>query len=185
MADEEKEDAGDEGAEQAEAKPKKEFKISSGIVNILKWVLVGIMVVIVSVTSSFIVVSIFKGSLINSVMVPSIDKFRTTKENYSWYSSLDDLRGSTNDTSRHTFIIKVNIAYPNDASQIQTEIVNKTIPITDLLLTFFADKSADYLRDINNREEIRELVKQKIASMMSSEDSIKDIRFTKFQVLDG
>jgi|GEM_PF-4908937 len=179
-ADEEVEKV-EEDSNIAVEKPKN--KVPAIIVSILKIILLVLLVILVSSITSIIIFNITSSNSPNNTLLPQSDIWRTEKEDYSWFT-LDELKGATNDVIRNTFVIQVNIAYPLDDSGIQNEIIKKKVPITDILLSWFASQKSDFLRNIDNRDTIRQRVKDQLSQIMISPESIKDIRFTNYQILN-
>ena len=161
--------------------------VSGLLVTILKIAGLILVVVLVSVATSFIIYNTI-GKRSTATYYTSVEDFRgTQQEQYDWYEPTEGngLKGVTNDSTRKSFMIKLNIAYPLGDDGILNELIQKRVPITDILLSWFGSKSAEYLRNIDNREKIRGNIKNQLKQLMTSTDSIKDIRFSEYQILDS
>lgn len=159
---------------------------SGAILGALKILGLGLFVVIVAIVTSFLT-SKFVNVGPKSYYATAEDFVGTQKEEYDWYepTSGTTLKGVTNDNTRHTFIATLYIAYPLGNDGIKNELIQKRVPIVDILLSWFASKTSEYLKNIENREEIREALKNQIKQLMKSPDSIKDVRFSEYQVIDS
>jgi flagellar basal body-associated protein FliL len=83
---------------------------------------------------------------------------------------------------RRTFVVEVQIGYDEGDDVTLNEILKRKVPMTDILLGWFSDQRAAYLLNNTNREEIRNKIKALLNRILTRD--IREVRFTKFQVLD-
>jgi len=180
---------GDEGAS-ADAGAKEGGKAkapfaSAMIMQILKWVAIVIGAVIFVATISFIVVSALGGSSNKNATITESPEYDTRPMQFDYYMEVDEFRGETidgiNGGARNMYIVKLHIGYNSGDKETQNEIISRTIQIQDALLSWFSKQQAGYLRDVNNREAVREQIRQNINTLLVR--PIQDIRFTKFEIL--
>jgi flagellar basal body-associated protein FliL len=175
----------DEGAAEAGAKEKPKSPFASAfIMQILKWVLIIGVAIAAMITIAWIVASaVSSGTSRTSDRTLESPEYSTTPLTGDWYSEIPELRGETKEGEadrKYMYIIKLHIMYTAGDKELQNEIVSRTIQIQDQLLTWFSKQSGAYLREIDNREAIREIVKQEINRLLMR--PILDIRFTKYEI---
>lgn len=158
-------------------------KVASALIlQILKWVLIIIGFLVLTVTTVVVTIKIMGVGEEKNTRVEESPEYQSVVPVLSWYGQIGELRGSTKDDERKTFIVEVQIGYPDQDPATQNELITKQIQIKDMLLTWFSRQSAAYLRNIDKREEIRETIKAEINFMLSL--PVSDIRFTSYQILD-
>lgn len=170
---------GGDAKEGGKGKPK---FASAFILQILKWVAIVLGGIVFIVTVVFITVNLMGVGQQKTDRVEESPEYETVVPILGWFSGITELRGVTNDDPKRTFVVQIVIGYNKDDPTMDAEISERKIQITDMLLTWFSKARADFLIDINNRDEIRETIKAEINHML--EKPISDIRFTTFQILD-
>ena len=150
------------------------------VVQVLKWVAIVVGAIIFIVTIVVITLNIMGASQQNQNRVSRSESYEGPPPVYSWYEEIPELRGVTNDQVSRTFVIEVRLGYEKDNTGVSVKIGDQTIPITDMLNVWFASRSADYLQDISNREEIR---KRLLADLKKIVPETEIVAFTKYQIL--
>jgi len=172
----------DAGGGEAKESAKKPAFASAMLMQILKWVAIILGSVIFIVTVVIVTISIMGVGQQKTERVAESPEYEAVVPILGWYGSIAELRGVTIDQPKHTFVIQIQIGYGKDDPTMEPQIAERKVQITDMLLTWFSKQSADYLVNIENRNEIRETIKAEINHML--EKPIQDIRFTSFQILD-
>ena len=155
---------------------------SAFLLQILKWaaILVGFLILVVTV--SVVVFSVMGGSQKENDPVLESPEYSTEPLSGDWYNEIPEFRGETKDQdARSMYVIKLHIMYASGDKELQNQLINRTIQIQDALLTWFSLQTSTYLREINNRDAIRETVRQLINKMLAR--PVLDIRFTKYEIL--
>jgi len=151
------------------------------VVQILKWLAIIISAIIFIVTVVVITLNIMGAGQQSQTRIPRSESYAGPPPVYSWYEEIPELRGVTNDQVSRTFVIEVRLGYAKDNTGVSVKIGDQTIPLTDMLNVWFASRSAEYLQNINNREEIR---KRLLADLKRIVPEIETIAFTQYQILD-
>lgn len=155
---------------------------SAMILQILKWAAIIVGFLILVVTVSVIVFNVLGGANKQNEDMVESPEYSTAPLDGDWYNEIPEFRGETNDeNNRSMYVIKIHIMYPTGDRELQNQLIRRTIQIQDQLLTWFSRQNSGYLREIENRESIRETIKQQINKMLPR--AVTDIRFTKFEIL--
>jgi len=176
---------GDEGsgADQKDGKKGGAPFASAFILQVLKWIAIGLGGILFVFTVSFITYKVLDfGNTDNQRIDEPGPEYEAVVPVLSWYGQIGELRGTTNDETRHTFVVTPQLGYPDQDATTQNELISKQVQITDMLLSWFASRNGSYLKDIKNREDIRETIKAEVNKMLVR--PIMDVRFTSFQILD-
>lgn len=188
MADKDDEflDGDDAGADAGakEGKPAGGSPFASAmLMQILKWAAIVVGFLILVVTVSVIVFSMMGGGAkANDASLTESPEYSTKPLDGDWYSNIEEIRGNTYDTaSKAMYMVKLHIMYTKNDKELQGEIIARTIQIQDALMTWFSRQTSAYLSSIDNRDSVRETVRQLINKMLMR--PILDIRFTKYEVL--
>ncbi len=174
---------GDEvGAVDAKEGSKGRPKFASAmLMQILKWVAIVVGAILFIITVVVITINIMGVGKEDKTRIEESPEYAAVVPVLSWYGEVKELRGTTNDDVRRTYVVSPQLGYTDNAAVVN-ELILKKVQITDMLLSWFSGNKADYLRDIRNREQIRETLKAEINKMMTL--SIDDVRFTSYQVLE-
>lgn len=170
------EEGGDESAD-----PSRAGVVPSVVIQVLKWVAIIVGTIIFVVTVVVITLNIMGAGRQSQNRIPRSESYDGPPPVYSWYEEIPELRGVTNDQVSRTFVINVQLGYEKDNTGTSVKIGDQTVPITDMLNIWFASRNAEYLQNINNREEIR---KRLLADLKKIVPEIETIAFTQYQILD-
>lgn len=172
--------AGDIGGESAA--PKK-GGLGGAISGLLKYILIGVAGVILVVTVAVITVTIMnKSGSGGASAAPVSVEYTTQRESYDWYTSLDQISTTTSDTPASSVVVQVVLGYKKDDKQASTEITERRIEIIDFLRRFFSEKTYEELRP-QNEEVLRQQIRDQINDDILSNSRIRDVRFTKKDVV--
>ncbi len=181
MADED--EANDLGDDAGEAPAGKSKGAAGSILHLLKFILIGIAAVIFIVTIVVITVNIIgKGGNSNSVPVPVSEEYTVKRESYDWYTSLDQIRTSTNDVVPASVSVTIALGYKKEDKVASTEITERRIEIIDFLRRFFSEQSVEDLKP-QNEEVLRQQIRDQINDDILSNSRIRDVRFTGKDVI--
>ncbi len=177
---EEQEDVGslDEGGD---ASGGRRFGFLSGVViQVLKWLAIVVGAIVFVVTVTVITVRMLgPGQAAQSRSVVESESFNVGIPVYSYFDNIPPLRGSTADEERFTFVVQVSIAYPMEDEGINNELINKTVPITDSLLTYFSQQRRERL--LAQRDEVRREILAAINQIMI--EDVSDVFFVQYEVI--
>lgn len=173
------EEGGDEGAPAA-----KKGGGAGFIVGLLKYIAIGLGAIILIVVISFVVAKLAtKNTSSSSAMELISDDYKVKREPLDWYSSIEEVRAKTNDNPAGTVTVKVVLGYKKDDKAVSTEITSRNIELIDFLRRYFTEKTMLELKP-RNEDKLKIELRNAINDEILSTSKIKDIAFTKFDVLE-
>jgi flagellar protein FliL len=183
MGDEERfleEDVAAEGQTEAAQRP---GLLSGVLINVLKWIAIGLAAVIVIASVSWFTFNLFiKGREAQGADVFSAERQKEAKPALDYYkSNLDDIRGQTSDEPPLTFMAKVSIGYAQGDQKVATELVARSDEIQNTILIYLGKKKAIDLttaRLENLQEDLKQLIQTKV---LSSKTAIHSVIFRELQ----
>ncbi len=183
MGDEERfleEEVAGEGQGEAAQRP----GILSGVlINVLKWLAIGLAAVIVIATVSWLTFTLFmQGRQAQGVDVFSTERSRDAVPDLDYFrANLDDIRGQTIDNPPLTFMAKVSIGYKKNETKTATELVSKSDEIQNTILIYLGKKKASDLTTANLdrlQDELKQIIQ---VSVLSSSVAIYKVLFRELQ----
>ncbi len=165
--------------EQSLESPKK--KRSGFIPLLLKWIAVGLAVLIVIITVVVITVSIMSKGGKSYSEYPVSEEYRDEKELLQYYDALGQIKVHTADTIPATVIVNVALGYTNGDTNTPAELSARKIEIIDHLRSFFSRRTASELR---REEKIKIEIRNEINDNILANTKIKGVRFTRYDVVE-
>ncbi|RKX86775.1 MAG: hypothetical protein DRP57_00725 [Spirochaetes bacterium] len=182
MSDEESlnlEDVG-AGADEAEPGQKKGGFLSGALIAILKWVAIGVGIIILVVTTTVVTFGIInKGRKAQNVATVS-PEYRAKAPPQEYYDNIESIRGVTSDKVPSIFSLKVSIGYAKGNKEINTELIARSRQIQNIIFLFVSRKKADELTP-EHYVQLEEDLKQQINQVMKS-GKIESVIFREFVV---
>lgn len=164
------------------AAPTKKGGAKSGILGLLKWILIAVAAIIVIVTVVFITIGLTKKNGNSGTENFSVaSEYTSKREALDWYTSLDQINTNTDEENPATIRIQVNLGYKKDDKAASTEITSRRVEITDTLRRFFSEQTANDLKP-QNEEILRQNIKDLLNDTILSDSRIRDVRFTQLDV---
>jgi len=150
----------------------------------LKWIIAIICLVILIVTVVVVTVNRLqaRSSLLGN-RVQLSEEFTAEVPLLEWYSGLGELRGSTADVINRTFVVVAHVGYDQEDRAVQTELVSRTIQIRELISFYFASRTVDELKGVDNRQRVKSDLTIQINRIMRS-GKIRDVAFDTYQLLE-
>ena len=183
MSDEmfEGEDEGAAAGEGIQAAKKVGF-LPAVVIQILKWAALGLGAIIFIVTVTVVTIN-FCGAGSQGAVGPQVSTDYAGKApKYDWFTNLGEVRGRTADEAPSTIIVDVRIGYPKGQKAVQTELIDRTPQIRDIIRQFFTSKKAAQLKPENENDLKAELT-EKINAIMT-DGKIKQVVFDSFTVVE-
>ena len=149
---------------------------------LLKWILIGLATVIFIITVVFIAVKIMTGNSTPQTAIPVGDEYVTQREDFDWYTSLDQVRTTTNDAIPASVIVQVALGYKKDDKAASTEITARRIEIIDFLRRYFSTKSKEDLRP-ENEQVLKQQIRDQLNDDILSNSRIRAVMFTTKDVV--
>ena len=170
-----------EGGDQQEPTPAKR-KMNFPILKILLFAGIGVLVLGVMITISFVVVNMVSSKGTPQSSVPVGEEYQDVLPAYVYSSQLPEMRLSTADKPAATVIVKVLIGYEKNNKALENELTERQPQIRDFLRNFFSLKKADSLQPTKERQ-LKEEIRSSLNDMMASK-GIRDILFEKLQTVE-
>lgn len=155
MADEDKfleEDVTAEPGDDTGSSQVKEGFLPGLLINLLKWGSLFIIFVLLVVTISWATYTLFFNKGRSAIGMPqsySPEQAVVDLKLTFYKGGLDGIRGQTADQPPRSFVISVALGYPDKATTIQTELVDKTDFIHNIVLKYIGERTADELATKN------------------------------------
>jgi flagellar protein FliL len=170
------------GIETPGGEEKKGGFVGGALLKILKFAAMGIGAIIFIVTVVIITMRILnRGAESQSYPVVS-EAYEARPEKLQWYDNVPEIRTRTSDQNSVTVIVKVNVGYEMEDKVLQTELIQRTPRIQDMIRQFFAQKTASQLTP-EHEEELKTELKEKI-NFMLDEGRVKEVIFLDFNIME-
>lgn len=174
----------DEGGEEAvgeEGGGKGGF-IPAALIKILKYVALGLAAIIFIVTVVVITVNILDQGP-DTGSYPEASPEYTAKTPVYQYYGIDQIRARTTDETPYTVLVNAKLGYEKNNKKIQSELINRKDQIIDLMRRFFSNYEASELEP-EDEQQLKNKLKERINSIMSVSNAVKDIVFIEFNVIE-
>lgn len=150
----------------------------------LKWIIIILGGVVLVVTVVIITVNRLdaRAGIANNRVILS-DNFTTEVPILDWYSELEEIRGSTGDAINRTFIVVPHIGYDQEDRAIRDELSMRKIQIREIVSFYFASRTADELRGVENRRRVKSDLTMQINRIMKN-GKLRDVAFDTYQLLE-
>ena len=184
MSDENEMFEGDESAVGGEAQPSKKVGFLPGIViQILKWAALGLGAIVFIVTVVVLTMK-FMGAGSQSVSQQQISADYMGKAPvYDWFPNITGIRGRTSDTPPSTVMVDISIGYEQGNKIVQSELVNRTPQIKDIVRQFFATRKAPDLSP-GKENDLKIELAEKINSIMT-DGKVRQVVFDNLTIIPG
>ncbi|MDD7013952.1 MAG: flagellar basal body-associated FliL family protein [Treponema sp.] len=150
--------------------------------GLLKWILIAIAAIILVVTIAVIVNKVMGSKGGSQTFVPVAEEYKTEREFYDWYSSIEQIRTQTSDPIPASVTVELSLGYKKDDKQASSEITARIVEIRAFLRRYFAEKTADEL-DAKNEDILRQQIRDQLNDDILSTSRIRDVQFTFFSVV--
>ena len=150
--------------------------------GLLKWILIGVAGVILVVTIVIITNKIIGAGGNPQTSVPISETYSIAREDYDWYTSLDQIRTQTSDLVPASVNITIALGYKKDDKKASTEITSRRIEIIDFLRRFFSERTIEELKP-KNEELLKQQIRDQINDDILSNSRIRAVMFTQKDVV--
>ncbi len=99
-----------------------------------------------------------------------------------WYELLDEIRGSTNDVPRKTYIVEPFIGYEQGSEIVLQELISRAPQIKERIRLYFTSRSATELEGESNQLRIKNELREHINRIMRNK--IREVAFNQYQIFD-
>jgi flagellar FliL protein len=150
------------------------------IPQLLKWVSIVLGALVFIVTVVVVTVSIMGGSGKNQTVVPVSEEYIGTREVLQWYTSVGSIQTRTKDSVPASVVVELALGYTEEKTT-PAELTSRLIELKDFLRSYFQNKTASELR---NENKIKIELRNSINDNILSNSKIKDVRFTKYEIVE-
>ncbi len=170
------------GAEESQPGQKRIGFLSGVLIQVLKWVGIILGAVIFIVTVVVVTVNFLNRGGVSQTRIPTSEEYRAEAPILDWFQQIGELRGSTHDDVRTTYIIEPFLGYDGANDALTTELIRRRIQLIGIFHDYFGGKSVDELQGQANRNKARQDLQDRINRILRS-GSIRDIVFGSYQFL--
>jgi flagellar FliL protein len=175
---------GEDSAVGGEAQPSKKVGFLPGIViQILKWAALGLGAIVFIVTVVYITMT-FMGAGNQSINQQQVSADYVGKAPvYDWFPNITGIRARTADNPPGMVMVDISIGYEQGNKIVQTELVNRTPQIKDIVRQFFATRRAVDLAP-GKENDLKVELAEKINSIMS-DGKVRQLIFDNLTIIPG
>jgi flagellar FliL protein len=102
---------------------------------------------------------------------------------YDWFPNITGVRARTSDTPPGTVMVDISIGYEQANKIVQTELVNRTPQIKDIVRQFFATRKAPDLAP-GKENDLKVELAEKINSIMT-DGKVRQVVFDNLTIIPG
>lgn len=153
------------------------------LIQILKWagIIVGAIIFIVTVV--VLTLQFLNPGGQSQTQVPQSEPYQSDVPILQWYSELGEIRGSTADDPRRTFIVEPHIGYEMEDRAVQTELGQRSIQIREQVALYFSARTSDQLVGVEGRQRAKTELREEINTMMRR-GTIEEVAFGRYEIID-
>lgn len=148
---------------------------------LLKWVAIVLGALIFIVTIVVVTVNIMGGAGKSQTTIPISEEYTGLREVLQWYQAVGTIQTRTSDSIPASVVVEIALGYSTDDKTISAELSARIVELKDFLRSYFRRKTAAELR---NEEKIKIELRNSINDNILSRSKIKDVRFTKYEIVE-
>ncbi len=149
--------------------------------QLLKWVAIVLGALIFIVTVVVITVSIMGGAGKNQTSVPISEDYTGVREVLQWYQAIGTIQTRTSDAIPASVMVDIALGCAFDDKTTPAELSSRLVELKDFLRSYFHNKTVAELR---NEEKIKIEIRNAINDNILAKSKIKDVRFTKYEIVE-
>lgn len=170
------------GAEETQSTQKRVGFLPGVLIQVLKWVGIILGAVIFIVTVVVVTVNFLNQGNVSQTRVPTSEEYRAEAPIYAWFEQIGELRGSTADDVRTTFIVEPFLGYDGENEQLTTELIQRRIQLVGIFNDYFGSRTTDELEGPENKLRVEQELQDQINRILRN-GMIRDIVFGSYQFL--
>ncbi|MFP4362326.1 MAG: flagellar basal body-associated FliL family protein [Spirochaetia bacterium] len=182
MSDEEQLFDSDVGGDDIEVSGKKIGFLSGLTLKILKWVAIILVSIIFIVTVVIITVQFLNTGSQSQTYTGVSPEYEGRPPLLEWFSSLGEIRARTSDEVPHSVMVEVSLGYNQDNRQLQTELIQRTPRLRDMIRSYFSSKTVEQLGP-QHESELKLELKERINDILRN-GRIREVIFPSFNVIN-
>ena len=170
------------GSEEPQTGHRRVGLVPGMIIQVLKWVGVTLGAVIFIVTVVVITVNFLNRGGVSQTRIPTSDEYRAGAPILEWFQQVPELRGSTADHIRTTYIVEPFLGYDRDNDQLTTELIQRRIQLIGIFNDYFGERTTEQLEGPQNKRQVRHELVDQINRILRT-GQIREIVFGSYQFL--
>jgi flagellar FliL protein len=155
------------------------------LIQVLKWTGIILAAIIFIVTVVVITVRVLNRGNTQQVRAPISADYESNIPRLEYFGQIGELRGTTGDEVRTTFVVEPYLGYRKGNDGLSTELIDRTIQLIGLFNDYFGTRTVDELEGAQgeNRRTVELELIQAINNLLE-EGAIEDIVFRSYQFLE-
>lgn len=170
------------GAEEAQPGQKRVGFLPGVVIQILKWVGIVLAAVIFIVTVVVVTVNILNRGNAGQTRVPQSEAYSPDVPILTWTETVGELRGSTRDEQRTTYIVQPYLGYDGENNNLVNELILRRIQIIGIFNDYFGSKRVADLEGPDNKVRVEQELLDNINRILR-DGRVVDIVFGTYQFL--
>ncbi len=158
-------------------------KGGSGLLpQLLKWVAIALGALVFIVTIVVVTVNIMGGAGKSQTPIPISEEYTGQREVLSWFSqAIGTIQTRTSDEIPASVVVDIALGYEETDKIAPTELSSRIVELKDYLRSYFQRNSA---ADLRNEEKVKIEIRNEINDNILTKSKIKDVRFTKYEIVE-
>lgn len=186
MADDDMFDVEEEGGQEEQQKQgKKRIGFLPAIViDILKWTAIIIAAVIFIVVVTVITVrTVTRGTQAAPQRLPLASEYEDDSARLlEWFGQLGEIRGTTRDEVRKTYIVAPHIGYEPEDEATSQELIRREVQLKEVISIYFSSRSVTELEGVENRQRVKRELREEINKIMTND--VVDVAFDRYEFIE-
>jgi flagellar protein FliL len=170
------------GAEEPQTGKRRVALVPGMLIQVLKWVGIIVATVIFIVTVVVITVNFLDRGGVSQTRIPTSAEYRSEAPILEWFQQIPELRGSTADRVRTTYIVEPFLGYDRANDQLTTELIQRRIQLIGIFNDYFGERTTTDLEGPENKRRVRRELQERINRLLRN-GQIQDIVFGSYQFL--
>jgi flagellar FliL protein len=175
----------EEGAAEGDAGAAGEKKKGGGglMVNLLKFIAIGLGALIFIVTVAVITFNIMNKGGKSQTVVPQTDSYVAVKKQYSPFTLIGDVSTRTRDPTPWNVAVDMIIGYDLNDNATATELTSRLYELRDFVRRYFSSKSAAELQP-ENEARLKNEIKELLNTTILDKARVRVILFNKLDLYE-
>ncbi len=170
------------GAEEPQPGQKRVGFLPGVVIQILKWVGIVLAAVIFIVTVVVVTVNFLNRGNAGQTRVPQSEQYQPDVPILSWFEQVGELRGSTADVQRTTYIVEPYLGYDGENNALVNELILREIQLVGIFNDYFGARTVAELEGPQNKIRVEQELLEMINRILR-EGQVQDIVFGSYQFL--
>jgi len=170
------------GAEEAQPGQKRVGFLPGVVIQILKWVGIILGGVIFIVTVVVVTVNFLDRGSVSSTRVPQSEEYASEIPILAWFEQVEELRGSTADEQRTTYIVEPFLGYDGENNALVNELILRKIQLVGIFNDYFGSRTVDDLQSPADKIRVEQQLLDSINRMLR-DGRVQDIVWGSYQFL--